>query len=494
MYFEKSKAEKDFRKYRFSKSDFLYEEDKLYENKLPNDKLKEECGVFGVYSKEDKNDIAKIVNYALYALQHRGQESAGITVSRRGKLNTYKAMGLVAEVFNSKSVDCLIGNAAVGHVRYSTCGGSKIENAQPLENIFKLGQIAIAHNGNLTNAVELRENLEDEGATFNTTTDSEVVIKMIARKTTGSFEDSIKETIKTIKGAFSLVILVDEKLIGIRDPNGIRPLCIGKNEDSDYFLSSESCAIDAVGGTFIRDIEAGEMVIIDKNGIKSIKYSENSAKMPCSFEHIYFARPDSVIDGVNVYEARVEAGKLLAKQNKIDADIVVGVQDSGTIAALGFSLESGIPYGLGLIKNRYVARTFIMPDQITREETVKLKFNPLKILIEGKRVIMIDDSLVRGTTSKILIDIVRKAGAKEVHFKSASPVITCPCYYGIDISDKKELIGARLSIEDIRKEIDADSLDYLTIENMLKALKNKNYCTGCFTCDYPAGKPQRAEE
>lgn len=454
------------------------------------DKLKEECGVFGIYSKENKHDISQTVNYALFALQHRGQESAGITVSKDGKLTTHKAMGLVAEVFNSKEIAVLEGNIAIGHVRYSTSGGSKLENAQPLENIFRLGQIAIAHNGNLINTDELRNKLEIEGATFNTTADSEVIVKMIARKTTESLEEGIKETINTIKGAFSLVILVEGKLIGVRDPNGIRPLCLGTNENNDYILASESCAIDAVGGKFIRDIDAGEMVVIDKNAIKSIKYTNESNMTPCSFEHIYFARPDSTIDGVNVYEARIEAGRLLAKQNKIDADIVIGVQDSGTLAAMGFSKESGIPYGLGLIKNRYVARTFIMPKQTTREETVRLKFNPLNILISGKRVIMIDDSLVRGTTSKILIDIVRRAGAKEVHFKSASPVITCPCYYGIDISSTKELIGARLSIEEIRKEINADSLDYLTIENMLKALKNKTYCTGCFTSKYPAGVPK----
>lgn len=455
------------------------------------DKPKEECGVFGIYSKEIKKYILKTLNYALYALQHRGQESAGITVSNYKHLFTYKSMGLVSDLFSSNIPKETEGNIAIGHVRYSTTGASKIENAQPLENLFRLGQIAIAHNGNLTNAYQLRDKLEQEGATFNATSDSEVIIKLIARKTVNNFIDGIKETINIIEGAFALVIVVDGKLIGVRDPHGIRPLSLGTNSNGDYFLASESCALDAVGAKFVRDIEAGEMVIIDDNGIQSIKYKNTKLKnYPCAFEHIYFARPESNIDGINVYNVRFQTGVLLAKKNTVDADIVIGVQDSGTIAALGFAKESGIPYSIGLVKNRYIGRTFIMPEQSSREETVKLKFNPLKHLIDGKKVILIDDSLVRGTTSKILIDIVRKAGAKEVHFRSASPVINNPCYYGVDISSKKELIGAKLSVEEIRKEINADTLEYLSIEDMLKALGGTNYCIGCFNGEYPTSIPK----
>ena len=457
------------------------------------DKPREECGVFGIYSKDIKKDILKTLNYALYALQHRGQESAGITVSNYKHLFTYKAMGLVSDLFTSNIPKDTEGNIAIGHVRYSTTGASRIENAQPLENLFRLGQIAIAHNGNLTNAEELRNELEEGGATFNATSDTEVIIKLIARKTVSNFIEGIKESVNIIKGAFALVIVVDGKLIGVRDPYGIRPLCLGTNSNGDYFLSSESCALDAVGSKFVRDIEAGEMVIIDDNGVQSFKYYNNKEikHSPCAFEHIYFARPESNIDGINVYNVRFQTGVLLAKKNTVDADIVIGVQDSGTIAALGFSQESGIPYSIGLVKNRYIGRTFIMPEQSTREETVKLKFNPLRHLIDGKRVILIDDSLVRGTTSRILIDIVRRAGAKEVHFKSASPVIKSPCYYGVDISSKKELIGAKLSVEEIRKEINADTLQYLTIEDMLEALGNNNYCIGCFSGEYPTEIPKK---
>ena len=464
----------------------------MMNNIYMNDKPREECGVFGIYSKEIKKDILKTLNYALYSLQHRGQESAGITVSNYKHLFTYKSMGLVSDLFSSNIPKDTEGNIAIGHVRYSTTGASKIENAQPLENLFRLGQIAIAHNGNLTNAEELRYELEEGGATFNATSDTEVIIKLIARKTVNNFIEGIKECVNIIKGAFALVIVVDGKLIGVRDPHGIRPLCLGTNANGDYFLASESCALDAVGSKFIRDIEAGEMVIIDEEGVKSFKYSKDQVKhYPCAFEHIYFARPESNIDGINVYNVRFQTGVLLAKKNKIDADIVIGVQDSGTIAALGFAKESGIPYSIGLVKNRYIGRTFIMPEQSSREETVKLKFNPLRHLIDGKRVILIDDSLVRGTTSRILIDIVRKAGAKEVHFRSASPVIKSPCYYGVDISSKKELIGAKLSVEEIRKEINADTLEYLTIEDMLEALQNQNYCIGCFTGEYPTEIPKR---
>lgn len=458
------------------------------ESLMARDKMEEECGVFGIYSK-DRSEVAQITYYGLYALQHRGQESAGISVSNFGEIVTYKGMGLTADVFTSKTLENLVGNAAIGHVRYSTTGASKLENAQPLESRYKLGQIAVAHNGNLTNAKIIRELLEDGGSTFNTTIDSEVIIKMIARKANGNVEDAIRSTVGAIKGAYALVILAGNKLVGVRDPYGIRPLCLGINENGDYILASESCAIDAVGGTLIRDILPGEMVIIDENGVKSIKYSENNKKAPCSFEHIYFARPDSIIDGLNVYESRVEAGRLLAKQMKVEADVVIGVPDSGVPAAIGFAEASEIPYAIGLVKNKYIGRTFIKPTQALREQAVMVKLNPLKVNLEGKRVVIIDDSLVRGTTSKILIEIIRKAGAKEVHFRSASPAVKHSCYFGIDTAHREELIASRLSVEEIRKEINADTLDYLTMENMLKSLKGCNYCVGCFNGEYPVDTP-----
>lgn len=455
---------------------------------MAKDKMEEECGVFGIYSKEI-NEVAQITYYGLYALQHRGQESAGISVSNFGEIVTYKGMGLTADVFTPETLGNLVGNAAIGHVRYSTTGASKLENAQPLESRYKLGQIAVAHNGNLTNAKIIRELLEDGGSTFNTTIDSEVIIRMIARKANGSVEDAIRSTVGAIKGAYALVILAGNKLVGVRDPYGIRPLCLGTNANGDYILASESCAIDAIGGSLIRDIQPGEMVIIDENGVKSIKYSENNKKAPCSFEHIYFARPDSVIDGLNVYESRVEAGRLLARQMKVDADVVIGVPDSGIPAAIGYAEESGIPYAVGLIKNKYIGRTFIKPTQALREQAVMVKLNPLKVNLEGKRVVIIDDSLVRGTTSKILIEIIRRAGAKEVHFRSASPAVKHSCYFGIDTAHREELIAARLSVEEIRKEINADTLDYLSMENMLKSLKGCDYCVGCFNGEYPVDTP-----
>lgn len=455
---------------------------------MAKDKMEEECGVFGIYSKE-VNEVAQITYYGLYALQHRGQESAGISVSNFGEIVTYKGMGLTADVFTPETLNNLVGNAAIGHVRYSTTGASKLENAQPLESRYKLGQIAVAHNGNLTNAKIIRELLEDAGSTFNTSIDSEVIIKMIARKANGNVEDAIRSTVGAIKGAYALVILAGNKLVGVRDPYGIRPLCLGINENGDYILASESCAIDAVGGTLIRDVLPGEMVIIDENGVKSVKYSENNKKAPCSFEHIYFARPDSVIDGLNVYESRVEAGRLLAKQMKVEADIVIGVPDSGIPAAIGFAEASGIPYAIGLVKNKYIGRTFIKPTQALREQAVMVKLNPLKVNLEGKRVVIIDDSLVRGTTSKILIEIIRRAGAKEVHFRSASPAVKHSCYFGIDTAHREELIAARLSVEEIRKEINADTLDYLSMENMLKSLKGCDYCVGCFNGEYPVDTP-----
>jgi len=455
-----------------------------------SDKMEEECGVFGVYS-TTKKEVSKLTYYALYALQHRGQESAGITVSDNGQLTTYKGMGLAADVFTPEILNTLEGNAAIGHVRYSTMGESRIENAQPIENRFKLGQVAVAHNGNLTNSKIIRELLEDGGASFTSTIDSEVIIKLIARKAGNGFEEAIKSSVSAIKGAYALVILAENKLIGVRDPYGVRPLVLGKNQQGDYFLASESCAIDAIGGETIRDIEAGEMVIIDETGIKSIVYSEINKMTPCSFEYIYFARPDSVMDGINVYTARVEAGKLLAKQMKVEADVVIGVPDSGIPAAIGYAEESQIPYGIGLIKNKYIGRTFIAPSQELRTQAVAVKLNPLKVNLVGKRVVIIDDSLVRGTTSKKLIQIVRDAGAVEVHFRLASPPVTNSCYYGIDTAKREELMASYMSVEEIRVEIGADTLDFLSLDNMLSVFNRNNdeYCVGCFNGIYPMCTP-----
>jgi len=457
-------------------------------DKFNIDKMEEECGVFGVFSNERK-DVAGLSYYGLYALQHRGQESAGISVSHQGKIKTHKGMGLVADAFSTETLAGLVGNAAIGHVRYSTQGASQLANAQPLESSYKLGQIAVAHNGNLVNAGVIRELLEDTGATFSTTIDSEVIIKMIARKAANGVAEAVKSAVGAIQGSYALVILANNELIGVRDPLGIRPLCLGENEAGDYFLASESCALDSVGATLVRDIEAGEMVIINEDGIKSIKYAEKTQNAPCSFEQIYFARPDSIVDGINVYNARVEGGKLLAKQMKVEADIVIGVPDSGVPAAVGYAEASGIPYGVGLIKNKYIGRTFIKPSQELRERAVQVKLNPLKSNIEGKRVVVVDDSLVRGTTSRKLIDMLRRAGAKEVHFRSASPAVKHSCFFGIDTAARNELLASRMNIEEMAETIGADTLDFLSLENLYASLGKRECCVGCFNGAYPVQAP-----
>ncbi|WMJ81402.1 amidophosphoribosyltransferase [Clostridium sp. MB40-C1] len=460
----------------------------IMENELFNDKFKEECGVFGVYSKSDL-DVASLTYYGLYALQHRGQESAGIVVSDGKKHTCYKDMGLVSEVFDENVLKTMKGNAAIGHVRYSTTGSSNLSNAQPLLGQFKLGDISIAHNGNLVNAHIIRELLEDGGVLFQTSIDSEVVLNLIARKAKDGIEEAIINAMGAIKGSYAIVMLTKDKLIGVRDPNGIRPMCIGKIGE-DYILSSESCALDAVGAEFIRDVEPGEIIIIDDNGIKSIQFSERTKSMTCVFEYIYFARPDSVMDGVNVYSSRLAAGEELYKEAPVEADIVIGVPDSGIPAAVGYAKASGIPYGIGLIKNKYVGRTFISPSQEMRERAVSVKLNVLKVNVEGKRVVLIDDSIVRGTTSKRLVEILRKAGAKEVHFRVASPVVKYPCYFGIDTPYRKDLIGAQMDLNQINDLIGSDSLAYLSMNGLLSIFKNKKgFCMGCFNGVYPMSAP-----
>lgn len=455
---------------------------------IEDDKFKDECGVFGIYSTEAL-DVASITYYGLYALQHRGQESAGIAVSNGESIEYHKAMGLVADVFNKDIISSLKGMSAIGHVRYSTTGSSNVNNAQPILVKYKLGTIAIAHNGNLVNDDVIRELLEDGGCIFQTTNDSEVLLNLIARGAKRGIERALVDAIQAVKGSYAIVMLTENKLIGVRDPNGIRPLCIGKLNEN-YILCSESCALDAVGAEFVRDVRAGEIVIIDEMGLKSINFTEQAKNEICAFEYIYFARPDSTIDGIDVYTARVKAGEQLYAESPIEADVVIGVPDSGIPAATGYAEASGIPYGLGFIKNRYVGRTFITPSQEIREKAVSVKLNPLKVNVDGKRVILIDDSIVRGTTSRRLVESLRKAGATEVHFRVASPVVKYPCYFGIDTPYRKELIGAQLDLESIRQEIGADSLSYLSMEGLLKSLGTTNkFCLGCFKGVYPVAAP-----
>jgi len=455
---------------------------------LELDKFKEECGVFGIFSGEH-SDVGGITYYGLYALQHRGQESAGIAVSDGTNINCCKNMGLVTEAFSQEDLSELKGISAIGHVRYSTTGSSNIINAQPLLSKFKLGSISIAHNGNLVNADVIRELLEEGGCIFQTSTDSEVILSLIARGARKGIERAVVDAIQAIKGSFAILILTEDKMIGVRDTNGIRPLCIGKLNGS-YIMCSESCALDTVGAEFVRDVRPGEIVIIDKDGLTSIDFAERTKCETCAFEYIYFARPDSVIDGINVYQSRVKTGETLYKECPAEADVVIGVPDSGIAAAVGYAKASGIPYGIGFIKNKYVGRTFIAPSQELRERTVSVKMNALKVNVEGKRVVLIDDSIVRGTTSRRLVEILRKAGAKEVHFRVASPIVKYPCYFGIDISYRKELIGSNCSVEDICKEIGADSLGYASIEGLLNSFEEKKgFCLGCFNGIYPVSVP-----
>ncbi|TCK90549.1 amidophosphoribosyltransferase [Natranaerovirga hydrolytica] len=451
-----------------------------------DDKLKEECGVFGVYN-NDEFDTARMTYYGIFALQHRGQESAGIAVNNQGTILYRKEMGMVSEVFDDVVLDSLKGHSAIGHVRYSTCGDSLRENAQPLVLKYTKGHMAVAHNGNLTNANEIRSELEEQGTIFQTTTDSEIIAALLskARIKTNTIEEALQETMKKLKGAYSLLVLTPHKMIAARDPLAIRPLCIGKKENS-YFVSSESAAFDGLGISFVRDVEPGEIVIIDGNGLRSIKSKEKKQSALCVFEFVYFARPDSVIEGIEVYNSRYEAGKILAKEYPVEADVVTGVPDSGLAAAQGFSVESGIPMVGGFMKNRYTGRTFIQPSQELRELGVNMKLNPIKSQIEGKRVVMIDDSIVRGTTSRRIVQLLKDAGAKEVHVRISSPPVKYSCYYGVDTAERKHLVANYMSIEEICDMIGADSLGYITEKGLLESVKgNFNFCSACFSGDYP---------
>ncbi|WP_245156614.1 amidophosphoribosyltransferase [Clostridium aminobutyricum] len=455
------------------------------------EKFHDECGVVGVYA-PGKKDIARSVYFGLHSLQHRGQESAGIAANYGGKIQYYKEMGLVQEIFNDEIIERLQGDIAIGHVRYSTAGESHAINAMPLVVYYKGGALALAHNGNLVNARILREEMQDNGVIFQTTIDSEVIAALIARHIKDhTIEEAITKTLEVVKGAYALVITCGDKLIGVRDPNGIRPLCIGKTPDG-FVLSSESCIFPLLGAKLIRDVEAGEMVVIENHEIKSFPYAKKCSKASCAFEYVYFARPDSDIDGRNVYTARNLCGRILAKEHPVDADVVISVPDSGTVAAIGYAKESGIPYGEGFIKNRYVGRTFIQPDQRMRELSVRLKLNVLRENVEGKRIIMIDDSIVRGTTSVKIVKMLKDAGAKEVHVRVASPPVTDPCFFGIDTPNKNKLIAATHTIEEICEGMGADSLGYVSVEGMLEAiaLGSDKICKACFTGDYPMELPE----
>lgn len=455
---------------------------------MNGDKFHDECGVAGVFGCENASSL---VYFALVSLQHRGQESAGIAASNGNAIRLHKDMGLVGDVFKPDHLEGLEGKIALGHVRYATAGGRTVENAQPFLNSFKLGSIALAHNGQLVNYEPLREMLEDAGCTFTSTSDTEVILKLIARSYKKGLEQSVFNALKLIKGSFALCIMTEDCLIGVRDPNGIRPLCLGK-VGNGYVLASESCAIDAMNGELIRDVEPGETVIITKDGIKSYKPEERIRKQTCVFEYVYFARPDSVIDGIPVQEARYKMGAALARESPVDADVVVGVPDSGIGVAIGYSRESGIPFVTGIVKNKYIGRTFIAPTQAERESMVAVKLNALRSDLQGKRVVVIDDSIVRGTTSRHLVQLLRRAGAKEVHFRVSSPPVKFPCYLGIDTPSKNELISSNHELEEIRKEIGADSLSFISLEGMMSALDGKipsagGFCRGCFCGEYPVG-------
>lgn len=462
-----------------------------------NDHLREECGVFGMYD-FDGNDVATSIYYGLFALQHRGQESCGIAVSEtsgpKGKVSSTRDMGLLSEAFTPEILEGLKGDIGVGHVRYSTAGSSTRENAQPLVLNYVKGTLGLAHNGNLINAKELRRELEYTGAIFQTTIDSEVIAYHIARErlNCGTVEAAVGRAMKKLKGAYSLIVMSPRKLIGARDPFGFRPLCIGKR-DNAYVLASETCALDTIGAEFIRDVEPGEIVTISpENGIESDKSlcipKEQHAR--CVFEYIYFARPDSYIDGVSVYNSRILAGKFLAMDSPVEADIVVGVPESGNCAAMGYALQSGIPYGTAFVKNAYVGRTFIKPKQKSRESSVRVKLNALREVVEGKRVVMIDDSIVRGTTSDRIVRMLREAGAKEVHMRVSSPPFLWPCYFGTDVPAREQLIAYNRSVEEVRQIIGADSLGYLKLERLIELTGGRGICTGCFTGQYPMEPPK----
>lgn len=457
--------------------------------------LHEECGVLGMYDL-DGRDVASSIYYGLFALQHRGQESCGIAVSDtsgpKGKVLAKKGMGLVNEVFDAESLEKLKGNIGVGHVRYSTAGASNEQNIQPLYLSYVKGSLMLSHNGNLVNAKQLREEMEYTGAIFQTTIDTEVIAYLIARERlqTATVEDAVKHAMMKLKGAYSIIISSPRKLIGARDPFGFRPLVIGRR-DNCYVLASETCALDAVDAEFVRDVKPGEIVMLDADGIQSDETLCNEKPARCIFEYIYFARPDSYVDGVSVYNSRIMAGKILAQMHPVEADIVVGVPESGNVAAMGFALESGIQYGTAFMKNSYVGRTFIKPKQSARESSVKIKLNVLKEVVQGKRVVMVDDSIVRGTTSERIVRMLKAAGATEVHVRISSPPFLNPCYFGTDVPSCDQLIAYNNTVEEVCRKIGADSLGYLDGERLNELIGgDMHYCDACFSGRYPVEPPK----
>ncbi len=457
--------------------------------------MKEFCGIFGIYN----NPNAAYYTYlGLYALQHRGQESAGIAVTNGERITYYRDFGLVSSVFTDESLKKLTGHVAVGHNRYSTSGASDSpDNIQPIVVSYKHGQMAIAHNGNLVNALELREQLEEEGSIFRGTSDSEVIVHLIVKSKKKKFLERLMDALSKLKGAYSLLVMTNKKLIAIRDLWGFRPLCMGELDGSPVF-ASETCAFDLIGARYIRDVEPGEVILIENGQMKSYRIpgSEGARRSQCIFEFVYFARPDSKIFGKSVYEVRKEFGRLLARENPVEADIVIPVPDSGVVPALGYSQESGIPFEMGLIRNHYVGRTFIKPQQKMRDIGVKVKLNPVPELLKGKKVVVIDDSIVRGTTSRKIVRMLREAGAKEVHMRISSPPTRWPCYFGIDTPTRDQLIASSHSVEEICRYIEADSLGYLSLEGMINAAggDGMGYCTACFNGDYPIEVPERIVE
>jgi amidophosphoribosyltransferase len=454
--------------------------------------IHEECGVFGVLS-PSAYDIASTVYYGLYALQHRGQESCGIVVNDDGVFASHKDLGLVSEVFTGERLSRLPqGTMAVGHVRYGTTGGNTRNNCQPIEVNHQKGKLALAHNGNLSNAFALRNSLELNGAIFHTTSDTETIAYIVTRErlTAPSIEEAVSRAMDHFEGAYSLVLMSAAKLIAVRDPHGFRPLCYGKTEDGSYVVASESCALQAVGAEFVRDLEPGEILVFSREGVQSRReHCASAEKKTCIFEYIYFARPDSEIDGVCVHASRLRAGEILAKRHPAQADLVLGVPDSGLDAALGFSRASGIPYGIGLIKNKYIGRTFISPGQSNRTDQVRIKLSPVKSVLEGKRVVLVDDSIVRGTTSKRLVKLLREAGAREIHMRISSPPFLHPCYYGTDIDSEEHLIANHHSTQEIARMIGVDSLGYLPLDTLRELTGDCHYCAACFDGSYPTQIP-----
>ena len=461
-----------------------------------SDSIQEKCGIFGIYSGKIESDVTSQTYLALFALQHRGQESCGIAVCSEGLMQYHSDVGLVPDVFSKDALEKLgKGNMALGHVRYATKEQRSRANAQPLVVRHLKGAIAIAHNGSITNAAELREKLETDGALFHSSNDTEIILHIIAKKRiqTASIETAIEQAMHEIQGAYSLVIMSPSKMIAVRDPYGFRPLCMG-SLGGDIVFASESCALDSIGAEFVRDIEPGEIVFVDKDGPHSIKTHCGKQSGMCVFEFIYFARPDSIIDGASVHTARQRAGSFLALEHPVQADVVIGVPDSGLDAALGYSRQSGIPYGVGFIKNRYIGRTFIQPSQEERDRSVRIKLNTIEAAVKGKRVVLIDDSIVRGTTMKRIVKLLRETGAAEIHLRISSPPFVNPCYFGTDIDSRENLIACKMSVPEICSYLGADSLGYLPVDHVAKIAQNANcgFCDGCFSGKYPVPEPSPA--